>query len=45
MELPMKLPALVRQRALANGVAGQAWLDGLAEVVAALAERLGPRTR
>ena len=41
MELPMKLPALVRQRALANGVAGQAWLDGLAEVVAALAEGWG----
>ena len=41
MELPLKVPVLVRQRALANGVAGQGWLDGLPEVVAALAERWG----
>lgn len=37
----MKVPALVRQRALANGVAGQRWLEGLGQVVAALAERWG----
>jgi streptomycin 6-kinase len=39
MELPLNVPALVRQRALANGVAGQGWLDGLPDVVAALAKR------
>ena len=39
MALPLKVPLLVRQRALAHGVAGQRWLDGLDEVVATLAER------
>lgn len=36
---PLEVPALVRQRALANGSAGQRWLDELPGVVAALAAR------
>jgi streptomycin 6-kinase len=38
---PLDVPALVRQRALANGAVGRRWLDGLPEVVASLAERWG----
>lgn len=41
MELSFKVPVLVQLRALSNGVAGQAWLNGLPEVVAGLAERWG----
>jgi streptomycin 6-kinase len=43
MELPLDIPVLVRQRAEANGVAGQRWLDELPEMVAALADRWGLR--
>ena len=43
MELPLDIPALVRQRAEANGVAGRRWLDELPEMVAALAGRWGLR--
>jgi streptomycin 6-kinase len=35
----LAVPALVRQRALANGTAGQRWLDDLPDVVRALASR------
>jgi len=41
MLVPVDVPDLVRQRAMANGVAGRRWLDDLPEVVAALAERWG----
>ncbi|MEP7203226.1 MAG: aminoglycoside phosphotransferase family protein [Ilumatobacteraceae bacterium] len=41
MSLELNVPPLVRQRAIANGVAGQRWLDDLPEVVAALAQRWG----
>lgn len=41
MDVSLDVPALVRQRALANGAAGRRWLDDLPEVVAALAERWG----
>jgi streptomycin 6-kinase len=37
----LEVPALVRQRAMSNGAAGQRWLDDLPEVVADLAERWG----
>lgn len=39
MPVPLVVPDLVRQRALANGVAGRRWLDDLPEVVAGLAQR------
>ncbi len=35
------VPELVRQRALANGVAGRSWLHDLPDVVAGLAQRWG----
>lgn len=38
---PLAVPALVRQRAMADGAAGQRWLDELAAVVAGLADRWG----
>jgi streptomycin 6-kinase len=41
MELSLTVPVLVQQRALANGVAGRAWLRALAEVVTVLAQRWG----
>ena len=41
MPLPLEVPALVRQRAMANGPAGRRWLDELPEVVAGLADRWG----
>lgn len=41
MEMTPDVPALVRQRAVANGAAGRRWLDELPEVVAALADRWG----
>ena len=41
MPAPLTVPDLVRQRAMAHGVAGQRWLDDLPEVVAALADRWG----
>jgi streptomycin 6-kinase len=41
VELPLKVPVLVRQRALANRLAGRAWLANLPEVVTVLAERWG----
>lgn len=39
--MDVDVPELVRQRALANGAAGRAWLDDLPDVVAALADRWG----
>jgi streptomycin 6-kinase len=39
MEFSLRVPVLVQQRALANGVAGRAWLHALPEVVTVLAER------
>ena len=41
MPLPLDVPPLVRQRALANGAPGRRWLDDLPEVVAGLAEQWG----
>jgi streptomycin 6-kinase len=41
MESALEVPVLVRQRAMANGSAGQEWLDGLPEVVGRLARRWG----
>ena len=41
MIAPLEVPELVRQRAMANGVAGRRWLNDLPLVVAALAERWG----
>jgi streptomycin 6-kinase len=38
---PLEVPELVRQRAMANGVAGRRWLNDLPLVVSALAERWG----
>ena len=35
----LKVPELVRQRAISNGVAGRRWLDDLPSAVAALAEQ------
>jgi streptomycin 6-kinase len=47
--VPLDVPELVRQRALANGAAGRRWLDELPEVVASMTERwglvLGPALR
>lgn len=37
--MEVDVPELVRQRALANGSAGRAWLDDLPDVVAGLADR------
>jgi streptomycin 6-kinase len=39
--VPLDIPELVEQRAIANGVAGRRWLDDLPEVVAVLVERWG----
>ena len=39
--VPLDVPELVRQRALANGTAGRRWLDDLPEVVASVTERWG----
>ena len=41
MTAPLEVPELVRQRAMANGVAGRRWLNDLPLVVSALAERWG----
>lgn len=41
MTAPLEVPELVRQRAMANGVAGRRWLNELPLVVDALAERWG----
>ena len=41
MDPTQEVPVLVRQRALANGRAGQEWLDRLPEVVEDLARRWG----
>lgn len=41
MPTPLEVPELVCQRARANGLAGQQWLDGLPDVVAALVDRWG----
>lgn len=38
---PLEIPALVRERARANRVAGQRWLDGLPDTVATLAGEWG----
>lgn len=39
--MDLTVPELVRRRALANGAAGQAWLDSLPDVVGELATRWG----
>jgi len=39
MKVPSAVPELVRQRAMANGVAGRRWLEDLPQVVAALCDR------
>lgn len=41
MSSPLSVPRLVRERAMANGAAGERWLRDLSEVVAALAELWG----
>jgi streptomycin 6-kinase len=41
MRSAVRVPLLVRQRALANGKAGQEWLDRLPEVLDGLVERWG----
>lgn len=41
MPVPLDVPELVRQRAMANGIGGRRWLDDLPEVVESLADRWG----
>jgi streptomycin 6-kinase len=41
MQAPLDVPELVRQRAMANGVAGQRWLRDLPDLVVSLADRWG----
>lgn len=41
MRVPLDVPELLRQRAMANGGAGRRWLDALPEVVTALADGWG----
>lgn len=41
MHVPVEVPPLVRQRAMAEGAAGKRWLTELPGVVAALADRWG----
>lgn len=41
MPVPLEVPRLVRQRALAHGAQGRQWLDDLPELVASLADRWG----